>query len=662
MQVQNNGNQQALWLKGSNRSSLGASSIAFAIGIASVLFVLLFRWTPLLESLELSAYDYLIKLRASDMPTGNPIAIVTLTENEISDTEFWDYPLPDDKLALLLERIASSGAAVVGMDIYRNIPVPKDGSKLHLLEEVLTKHPNIIAIKRVGAHTHDGIQAPKVLDNRRERVAFNDFPLDGVAADAIRRGILLMDEERDGKNSYYYSLSLLCTMHYLYPMGITPQPSPKDPYLMRLGKITIPRFQASDGPYINASAEGYQYFLDFRFSGKYPTYTVKEVMSPDFDTEKLKEKVVLFGVDAISVQDQSVTPLRYEHKGVEIHAQAIDQLLSMALDGLHPLRVWSDPVESGWIIFWGLFGALLGSFSMTPARFALALIAISALICCIFYYLFMFGTWVPVVAPLFSLLTGAAVATSYVSYCQRRERAALTSLFSKHVSKEVALALWEQRDTFMQKGKLPGKQYQSTILMTDIQGYSTISEQLGPEELFDWLNDYMEVMSKAVFRNRGIVNNYIGDAILAVFGVPIPRVDKQEQVRDAINATKCALEMKTDLATLNKDFEARNLPPVRMRIGISTGPIIAGSFGGADAMQYGIIGDTTNTASRLESFDKESITKDESCRVLVSESTWELLGNRFDGMLIGHVKLKGKEEMPKVYKVLGIKKYPSPAA
>ena len=120
----------------------------------------------------------------------------------------------------------------------------------------------------------------------------------------------------------------------------------------------------------------------------------------------------------------------------------------------------------------------------------------------------------------------------------------------------------------------------------------------------DWLNECMEPMAKQVSVHGGVIEQFTGDAIVAIFGVPIAR--KEEEIsQDAINAVNCALAMETTLRDLNRHWLAQNQPATAMRIGIYTGPMVAGSLGSSDRLEYVVIGDTVNVASRLESFDKE---------------------------------------------------------
>jgi class 3 adenylate cyclase len=155
-----------------------------------------------------------------------------------------------------------------------------------------------------------------------------------------------------------------------------------------------------------------------------------------------------------------------------------------------------------------------------------------------------------------------------------------------------------------------------------------------------------------------VILRFIGDAIMAVFGIPVARATDEEIRQDAVNAVTCALNMERRLIEHNRNLQARGLPMIGMRIGILTGPMVAGSLGSAERLEYNVHGDTVNTAARLESFSKEDFVPEylhNPCRILVGHSTIDLVGEEFLTELVGEVRLKGKEHGARVYRVLGHK-------
>jgi adenylate cyclase len=216
--------------------------------------------------------------------------------------------------------------------------------------------------------------------------------------------------------------------------------------------------------------------------------------------------------------------------------------------------------------------------------------------------------------------------------------------------------MWRQRDQFAD-GRRPRPQgLIATALFTDLTGYTTVSEKLSPELLMEWLNEYMEAMAGPVSTHGGVIRQYAGDSVVAIFGVPVVRRNESEIAQDAVNAVNCALAMETALRELNRRWRAEHRPPTGMRIGIFTGPVVAGTLGSAERSEYVVVGDTVNTASRLESLDKELFPPDPDinpCRIFIGETTLGYLGDQFETDRVGDFSLKGKEHKVGVYRVIG---------
>jgi adenylate cyclase len=166
----------------------------------------------------------------------------------------------------------------------------------------------------------------------------------------------------------------------------------------------------------------------------------------------------------------------------------------------------------------------------------------------------------------------------------------------------------------------------------------------------------MDVMSQQVMAHGGVIDKYMGDSIMALFGVPIPRTSDAEISQDAAHAVQCALAMQRELIQLNQRWQAQQQPTIKMRIGIYTGPLVAGTVGSAERLEYTVFGDTVNTASRLESHAKETFTAeaiDSPCRILIGQATLQYVGQQFQTQYVGEVHLKGKEQTTTIYRVVG---------
>jgi adenylate cyclase len=224
-------------------------------------------------------------------------------------------------------------------------------------------------------------------------------------------------------------------------------------------------------------------------------------------------------------------------------------------------------------------------------------------------------------------------------------------LLGQNTSPEIAETLWQRRDDLLKDGKLSGQKLIATLLFTDLKGFSAISERLPPEALLDWLNEYLEELTQVVQSHQGVINKFTGDGLMAVFGVPIPREDPKAIAADAQRAVACAMVMGERLQHLNLIWQHRGLPEVEMRVGIFTGAIVVGSLGSKTRLEYGVIGDSVNTASRLESVDKHR--QPTPCRVLIAHETLVQLQGKYEVEPWGPLALKGKEQTIKVYRVIG---------
>jgi adenylate cyclase len=604
-----------------------------------------------MESAELAAYDWFIRLQSSEQPRDPRILLVSITENDIRGQGSW--PLPDGVLASVVEALGQHHPRAVGLDIYRDVPVPPGSERLRM---VLERNPSIVGISKYGDKQSTGIASHPVLQ-ATERTGFNDILVD--PGGTVRRALLFLDNGSSSEYAFALRLALL----YLKAEGITPQPDSLDPRQLRLGQATIRPLEPGEGPYIGADTRGYQFLLDFRGpSAPFAVVTLTQLLSGTVAPSAIRDKLVVVGVSAESVRDDFYTPhSRGRHSeqqisGATIHAHIASQLLRIGLEGVRPMLPLPQTQSIIWIFFWSAAGGMLGLWVRSPWRFALAAAAGLAALGLVAYAAFVDEWWLPVVPAAIAWLAAAGLVPAYVSYRETMQRAALMRLFSSSVSREVAETIWKARDQFLEGGRPRSETLVATALFTDLTGFTTVSEKLGPEMLMSWLNEYMAAMAETVSRNGGVIRQFAGDSIVAIFGVPVPRRSESEIARDAVNAVTCALSMEDTLRNLNGRWSEENRPTTTMRVGIFTGPAVAGTLGSAERSEYVVVGDTINTASRLESFDKNLYAPDPAgrpCRILIGETTRAYLGDLFTTERVGDVILKGKEQAVGVYRVLG---------
>lgn len=630
------------------------SSLGIGLGLACLVFavILLLMKQGTLESLELIAYDTLTRWRPTHEQPDLRVVLITVTEEDLQQVN--GYPVTDAVLAKTLKRLIDYRPRVIGLDIYRDVPVPPGHDEL---STVLSSNDNIIGTMKMPEATRPGVAEPPAL-RQTGRVGFNDLVVD--PGGIVRRGLLFMDSD----DSTEFSFALRLALRYLRTEGLTPIPDLLNPDHFRLGTITIPPFEANDGCYVNADAGGYQFLLDYRDKPEQIlSYTLSQLLSGEIEPSTIKDKIVLVGVTAVSVNDNFHTPLNRDRdalpttRGLELHTLITHQLLRHALHGQAPMRFLSNAQEGLWVMVWCVLGALVGIRAYllvhSVAIFFLGLIVLFSTVSLSFSH----TIWIPLVAPAFAWVFSITLAAAYSASEQKRQRAQLMNLFSRHVAPEIAEDIWQHRDQFMSAGWPKPQRLTATVMFTDICGFTTISERLSPSELVDWLNEYMEAMTPLIASHRGVVSRFIGDAIMAVFGAPLPSITPAAIQRDAQNAVKAAIVMQEILKQRNVDWQQRGLPAVGMRIGIHTGDMVAGSIGAQQRMEYTLHGDTVNIAARLETFDKDSFIPDllhDPCRILIGEATFRYLDDRFDVEALQRVSLRGKAQAVTIYRVLGL--------
>jgi adenylate cyclase len=622
--------------------SIRPARVSLVIGLIVFALVALAWQAGWFQSSELWVYDRFLNARSDPKATDPRFVFIAQTEQDIAAL---DFPLRDSVLSQLLEKVESGGAAVIGLDLYRDLPEPRAGTELPLLNKTLLAHDNITTIFRLGDPEKPFlIPPPACLQGAPDRFGFNDFPYDYKS---VRRAFLYARIGKTTYNSFAWSLAL----EYLANQGIQ---ASSENHRIRLGKTVIDRFQGDDGGYMGAASGGYQFLIDFRGPRDFVGMSVHEALGLK-DPGIFHDKIVLIGSKGESLNDEYETPVSNGMTpGTVIHAQIINQLLRAALDGDRPTETASTVFRWFSLLFWCAAGIIAGFFVRSHLLFALTIVAGSALILGLAWWMFLAGYWTLTVAPLAGFFLTSIFVKGYAASHQEEEKAAVMKLFAQRVSPEVAQEIWSQRALFLQGGRPAAKNLTISALFTDLKNYSTISEKMSPTELIAWVNECTSALAQHVRRNGGTVNTYMGDGMMAVFGFPVPRSTEEEMKRDATNAVRCALSMAEEIKTMNARWKTEGKPLAGLRIGIFTGQAMSGMIGTEDHLEYSVIGDTVNTASRLESVDKEGEWTGNTgeCRILIGELTHRYIDGIFPSRYVGEINLKGKQETTKVYKVL----------
>lgn len=622
------------------------SAVGIAAALASVL-VLVLRSAGSFVGAELAVYDRLLRRAAESISLPDPpIVMVQINEEDIREQGHW--PISDRTLADAIAKLTDAGAKVIGLDLYRDLAVPPGQETFRRL---LRESPSVIAVRKFGDPNTRGIPGPPVLAGSG-RVGFNDVIFD--TDETVRRALLFQD---DGAGEIESSFALLVALR---ATGVSPAPDPVRPEWLRLGPTTLPPFEANDGGYVGADAAGYQLLLDFAAGeSRFPAFRLAELLAGEVPVDRLAGKVVLIGSNAKSLPDLFEVPFGGRIPGVELHSHMIAQLIRHASGESAPVRIVSEWVEVGLVLFAALLGCGLTLASRGGALRGVTLLLAAALGGVAFFaatavIAFGMGWWIPIVAPTAAWLASGGLVTTWLSSRERAQRAQLMGLFARHVSPEVAEEIWQHRSEFLYEGRPRPRRLDVSVLFVDMKGYSVQVKRMQPAQLMEWVNEFLARMAYEVERGGGVVEDYFGDGFKANFGFPFARSEQSEIVADARRAVDAALAMADGLAALNASFTERGLPRIAMRVGIDSGVVVAGSIGSEHHLKYSAVGMPVVTAQRLEATTAVAHDFDsEPCRILVSERTLRLVGDYCATEPAGIVSLKGIDEEIPTYRVLG---------
>jgi adenylate cyclase len=623
-----------------------------AIALLVALLVLVCRGLGWLQVWEWSTFDELVRLRPARLD--NRVVLVTVTEADLRLLRQW--PMSDDVLADVLETLEEYEPRTIGLDLVRDFPVPPGSERL---KQVMRESQRLVGIRKVGG---EGIAPPPVLAEKPGAIGASDLLLDRDRK--VRRAVLSLADERD---LTVFGLGTQVALNYLQalPQPISLEAIDEAAGIYRLGKATIRPFEGNDGAYINAIDDGYQVLIDYQGLGctldqsincGFRSYSLNDVLQRRVPLDALRDRLVLVGIVAESLGDRFYTPYSNTAdgpqltSGIEIHASIARQLIRAALDGWPMLQVWPDSWEILWIVLWTFYGTVLGWTVRQPMLlWGMTALGMAAVLVCAWQAL-QWMIWIPLIPPMLGLVGGSFGASLGLAAKERRDRQTITELFERYVTPQVAQVIWQSRHQIVRRGEFIGQKLMATVMFVDLVGFTSLAEAHPPEIVFPWLNEYMQSMTQSVLDRNGIVNKFIGDAIMALFGVPVPQARERQVSEDAIAAVSCAVEMGQRLQHLNQQWRDRGRPTAAIRIGIATGPVMSGCIGSALRLEYTVIGDTVNVAARLESYDK---TFDGGlCRIFIEEETYRHVRDRFPTRFIGPVTLKGREHVTNIYQVL----------
>jgi adenylate cyclase len=629
------------------------------------------------EQLELQAYDARVRLF---MPRSADPRIVILDIDEKSLIAEGQWPWPRDKMALLVRQLFEKyRVRVLGFDVA--FPEPDRSSGLATLDRLaqtelrgdatfrdflararpsldydrvfadeIARNPVVLGFFLSPKPDRAGVLPPPVLaregmpegtfgaveatgwsGNRPEmqqQAAAAGHLSPGLDIDGVTRSMPMLMRV-DG--NYYESLSVALARTYLgnVPLGVRTETDARGGEGLgwisdlSIGKLAIPiddRIRALI-PYRGGGGT-------FRYVPA--TDVIRGTLAPD----ELADKIVIVGTSAQGLLDLRVTPVGEDYPGVEIHANMTSGILGQAIKA-RPFYAVS--VSTLLIVVFGLALALVLPRLGVLASTATAACVLAAIVTANLLAWQMQNYVFSLAVPAMLVLSLYFFNTVYGFFLEARSRRLITGLFGTYVPRELVAQMSRNPGEYSMRGE----SRVMTVLFSDVRDFTSISEGLTPEQLKEMMNTYLTAMTEVIQDKRGTIDKYIGDAIMAFWGAPLP--DEQH----AVHALESALDMQRRIRALDPEFTRRGWPQLHIGVGLNCGEMSVGDMGSRFRRAYTVMGDAVNLASRLE-----GLTKEYGVGVLVSEAIVSA-ATGFVYREVDKVVVKGRHEGVAIFEPLG---------
>lgn len=359
--------------------------------------------------------------------------------------------------------------------------------------------------------------------------------------------------------------------------------------------------------------------------GSFLYVSATDVLSSKVSKEILKDRIVLVGTTAPGLMDLRATPVQNIYAGVEIHANMIAGILDQ---NIKQRPAYTLGAEFLILLLTGLLLALLLP-ALTPLWATALTIGVLTISIIFNLYIWQLGNLVlPLASSLLLIIAVYVLNMSYGFFVESRGKRQLAGLFGQYVPPELVDEMAKNPEAI----SLEGESRELTVLFSDVRGFTTISEGLDPKQLTQLMNEFLTPMTHVIHHNRGTIDKYMGDAIMAFWGAPL--ADPQH----ASHAVKAGLEMIAGMTKLKEQFKAKGWPEIKIGVGLNTGEMTVGNMGSEFRMAYTVMGDAVNLGSRLE-----GLTKNYGVYIIVSEFTKEKAPEYLYREL-DIVRVKGKDE------------------
>lgn len=369
--------------------------------------------------------------------------------------------------------------------------------------------------------------------------------------------------------------------------------------------------------------------------GSFPYISATDVLNGVADVSQLKDKIVIVGTSAAGLLDLRSTPVQNIYAGVEVHANILSGLLDQTVRSRPTYIIAAEAIE---LVFLAILAMLIFPRLGVVASAAFFLVIASIVATLNFHVWTAHNLDTRLATPLilFTLLYGLQLFFGF--FFESRKKKQLGNIFGQYIPNELVEEMSKTDDEFT----LKGENRVMTVFFSDVRGFTTISEAMeDPQDLCNLINEILTPVTHVIHHHKGTIDKYIGDAIMAFWGAPIP-TDKHASL-----AVKAGLDVIKSLTAINESFKAKNWPAVDLGIGLNTGPMVVGNMGSQFRIAYTVMGDTVNLGSRLE-----GLTKQYGVKMIVSESTLAA-APEFAYRELDRVRVKGKNKPITIYEPIG---------
>ncbi len=553
--------------------------------------------------------------------------IIVDTEEEFFD-EYGSWPLKRSDIAKLTTLIKKLGAEVIALDMLMDFP--NGYGEDPILAEALESAGNTIVVAQLefdGDGNFQGVNHPTETLKVATESGYTNHTLIGNKMSRVR----FFPEEIEESNVWPFAIKTLA----MYK-GV--EPKLEDGQLI-IGDISVPLDHFNDLwvdlPALPPNAMFLAKDTPAGISAGEILFDLQDIPDDEWDeeTEELQDliagKIVLVGDTSEVSHDIFTSPIG-EVYGIEFLADTIYTLMNNA-----PIRPAGDFTEI--LVFAVLFIAFVLVTMIPKYENALFFLIIALYVAFGFYMYVYHGIAFSMSYSLIACFLTTGIINLYLFMMERKQKGFIKGAFSQYLSPTVIDQIVENPDML----QLGGEKREMTPFFSDIQGFSTISEGLTPEELVQLLNEYLTAMCDIVSSYHGTIDKFEGDAIIAFWGAPLELPDH------ATVACHAAIDMQKRNEEMRKTLREQNRPMLYTRIGMSSGPVVVGNMGSADRMDYTMMGDVVNLAARLEGVNKFYQTF-----TMIPQSTYELAKDDIDTRQLDVIRVVGKKEPISVYEVL----------